>query len=389
MAISSIAYGAIGVSIVFLFASVLVTHFQELFAQAWQKRPRLLKSAIIDLIQINVAQTGVAGSADPNRDQKIDVDALAKSVYNHGLVNGLLPGAQMPAYVPAKNFAMAFLHRFGEQVAAKNAPDATGAVPQLTLDQQIALLPDDCVLKGTLQALAKQADNQIDRFQTLLEKYYDNVMDRVGGIYKQWARKLSFLVGFGVVVVLNLDSIAVFRAIDADVRLQAAVSSASDVLHAAHNAAAAPPADKAGAGETPPAPALQESTAQVMATVLAAMKPLVDAHLPIGWSSLPQGASCPINYTPIIDISSQTDTTNGKPAVTIVYSPKCLSNCLLTDLLYKLLGWLVTAFAASFGAPYWFRVFEQIIRLTGMKPGHDEDEPGNRATQQAGQPAGA
>jgi hypothetical protein len=37
-----------------------------------------------------------------------------------------------------------------------------------------------------------------------------------------------------------------------------------------------------------------------------------------------------------------------------------------------LLGWLITAVAALFGAPFWFDALQSIIRLKGAGPSPDE-----------------
>ncbi|MCW2525306.1 MAG: hypothetical protein JWM76_166, partial [Pseudonocardiales bacterium] len=41
------------------------------------------------------------------------------------------------------------------------------------------------------------------------------------------------------------------------------------------------------------------------------------------------------------------------------------------DVILKIVGWLVTAFAVSFGAPFWFEALSKLgnLRNTGTKPG--------------------
>lgn len=361
MAISSIAYGAIGLSIIYLFAAVVVSHVQEWISQVLQKRAKLLQTAIKDLVRINIAQDGAAKIPDQAKGTEIDVAQLADAVYNHGLVNGLLPGASLPAYVPAKNFAMAFLHRFGEQLDALKS-DANNK--SLSLKDQVDLLPNDSALKATLQALVMQANGRLDAFRDLLEKHYDNVMDRVAGMYKQWSRKISLVVALGVAVLLNLDTVAVFRAIDTDVRLQGAVMKATEVLQAS-------PGVSQGENQKKNSDGGPTVTDKLFATVVSAIKPLVEARLPIGWTGTEPADHCMIGFTPIISI----DTSKVGEATDVEYRAKCLSFGNLGELFYKVMGWLITAVAASLGAPFWFRIFENTIRLTGLKPAHDEDEP--------------
>jgi hypothetical protein len=47
--------------------------------------------------------------------------------------------------------------------------------------------------------------------------------------------------------------------------------------------------------------------------------------------------------------------------------------------LETLLGWLITAVATLFGAPFWFDALEQIIRLKGSGPSPAEKRSGTGA----------
>jgi hypothetical protein len=47
--------------------------------------------------------------------------------------------------------------------------------------------------------------------------------------------------------------------------------------------------------------------------------------------------------------------------------------------LWTLLGWLITAFATLFGAPFWFDALQQFVRLKGAGPSPDEKRSGSGA----------
>jgi hypothetical protein len=47
-------------------------------------------------------------------------------------------------------------------------------------------------------------------------------------------------------------------------------------------------------------------------------------------------------------------------------------------MLWSFFGWLITAFAALFGAPFWFDVLQSVIRLKGSGP-----SPAEKANKQA------
>jgi hypothetical protein len=74
---------------------------------------------------------------------------------------------------------------------------------------------------------------------------------------------------------------------------------------------------------------------------------LLDAGLPIGW---PSGH--------VFDMS------DGRSAPTYVWTSGTFGQ--------SLVGWLITAFATLFGAPFWFDALQSIIRLKGAGPSPDE-----------------
>jgi hypothetical protein len=43
------------------------------------------------------------------------------------------------------------------------------------------------------------------------------------------------------------------------------------------------------------------------------------------------------------------------------------------------LGWLITAFATLFGAPFWFDTLQRIVRLKGSGPSPAEKQAGTAA----------
>ena len=86
---------------------------------------------------------------------------------------------------------------------------------------------------------------------------------------------------------------------------------------------------------------------------MANIKSLLDAGLPIGWP--------PGHVFEIID---------AKGAATYIWASQTFGQ--------SLVGWLITAFATLFGAPFWFDALQSVIRLKGAGP-----SPGDKATKRA------
>src|SRR5262249_19167674 len=125
---------------------------------------------------------------------------LAALFYKHPLILGLGSGERKPSYIPAQYFSSVL-----EQVlkAGKSGQDYA------TL---IGNLPDG-PLKQKLSALADRVGNEAAAIRTEVEHWFDTTMDRVSGWYKRQAQKIVLAVAFVLVIALNADSFAVFRAL--------------------------------------------------------------------------------------------------------------------------------------------------------------------------------
>lgn len=359
MSVSTIAYAAVGLSIIYFVTAVLVSHASEICSYYVQMRAKMLETSILNLI---AGKDRTKSSED--KTDIIDMTDLAEAVYNHGLINGLLPYDSKPAYIPAANFTMAFVHRMQEaaqKITSKVNPDT---IP--SLQDQINLLPDDCAIKSTLLALNQKAQNSLETFRTLLETHFDNVMDRVSGKYKQWSKLISVGFAFAIVISFNIDSIAIFRAIDTDVHLQSAIGNAATVLNV-------PACSSTSTDTTCKLPVNTQTAASHETTerdvtlpqiIAKTMTPLLNAHLPVGWVTPSKGETCAVNVTPFIVVVRVDD---GKQTAA-EYKAKCMSAFWSKEGIYKVFGWIITVAAASLGAPFWFLFFEETVRLTGMKP---------------------
>jgi TRAP-type C4-dicarboxylate transport system permease small subunit len=192
-----------------------------------------------------------------------------------------------------------------------------GAAPTNPIDLQISQLKAniDNKLNGGNKQLKAMLDGMIDRAQgeeqkvrAELSKWFDNGMDRIGGLYKRWSQIVSFVFALLISIALNI--------------------SAVDVATALWNHSA----------DTSAIAGIKQADLPAVLEVLDKLH--AGTALPIGW---PHAATA----TPATLIS----------------------------------GWIITAFAALFGAPFWFDLLQQIIRLkgTGPSPGEKADNKGAAA----------
>jgi len=311
---------AVGLILVYLLVSVICTAVRE-GIETWLKtRAAYLEHGIRQLLQDRQG-TG-----------------LAKDLFNHPLIFGLFtsdaytPGANrnepnltqtgrgMPSYIPSKNFATALLDLAARGPVKSDTMDARNATP-ITLEsiRRGAADIQSPQIQRVLLAAVDTAQGDLDKAQKSIEDWYDSSMDRVSGWYKRSTQKMILSIGLLVAMTMNIDSLAIIGDLYK-----------TDATRAALVAAAG----KEKGNET----AAQAETA------------LANLHLPIGWSKASLSLRCPDNW--------------------------------MKGFVFPWIGWILTAIAASLGAPFWFDVLNKVmvIRST-VKPREKSPEEGSEDRQ--------
>jgi hypothetical protein len=163
-------------------------------------------------------------------------------------------------------------------------------------------------------ALDEEAEH-VERFRRSIERSFDDVMDRVSGWYKRRVQLILFIVAITLTVAINADSYSIAQRLWKDPALRGAVvAQASQVV-------------KNGKAECAQVDAQTPKT-DAAANCVAEVKNL---GVPLGWSNA----------------TSPHDTWSA---------------------LGKIIGLLVTGFALSLGAPFWFDLLGKVSNLRGAGP---------------------
>jgi len=192
-------------------------------------------------------------------------------------------------------------------------------------------LPPDSNLAGSLGALLSGMEGDPVQCRAAVATWFNEAMDRVGGWYKRWSQLILFAVGLVVAVVLNADSLNVATRLWSDASLRDQMTLvASDVLRS-------PPPSNSSTG--------QDSAA-------------VAKQFDAGLAGLRQ-TSVQLNSLPI-----------GWDKETRAYWNLSAWQTEWTGWLMAICGWLLTALAASLGAPFWFDLLGKAInmRMAGATP---------------------
>ena len=135
-----------------------------------------------------------------------------------------------------------------------------------TIQHYIGQLPDSMsTLRTSLQALAANAGDDITLFRTSVEHWYDDHMDRVSGWYKRHAARITLVVGAILVLLLNINTITIGRALYSDSAIRSAVSTV------------------AAKG----APARRARQQNCLAGLETQLSTAAQAGLPLGWGIVP------------------------------------------------------------------------------------------------------
>ncbi len=340
---------ALGMAFIYLLLSLIASAIQELLSSLVESRSANLYNGIRSLL-----------SGDTE---------LVERLYNHGLIAGLYrnplqdfaglggssfrrvrlwlqplvgiariappPGNEptldpllLPAYIPARTFALALMDLLNPSRATNW--DLMSGIRQTLQDPSA-----QGKTYVALRALALRAGDDGEAFQSSLEDWYNDAMDRVSGWYKKHVQNVLLVVAVLLAVSFNVDSIRIGRTLWVEPTLRQAVTTAADAY--IQGATAAAPA-----AQLPPSGSPDYPGARLQSTVSAFNDVSSNLNLPVGWHrTLPQ-------YWQTLQHPSWT---------------------LTRIALQSGIGWLITAFALSFGAPFWFDTLNRFMIVRGtIKP---------------------
>jgi hypothetical protein len=251
----------------------------------------------------------------------------------------------LPAYIDSGQFARALLDvtRLSAASAADVAAAPPGAKPgTASLDAAIAAIADPQI-HDFVKGAADRTQGDIQAIENEVAAWFDNAMDRVSGEFKRWTQAATFTIALASAVLFNIDSIRVGETLWEHPAI-------ADQLLAAEQ----PQPPQSGA-VSPSTPAQSPNFLADERTAVDNIQALLNAGLPIGW---PSGH--------VFDVS------NGRGDPAYIWSSQTFGQ--------SLVGWLITAFATLFGAPFWFDALQSIIRLKGSGPSPEEKASGRAAS---------
>lgn len=195
------------------------------------------------------------------------------------------------------------------------APSSPGG-PKTISDIRKAVegLPQNSGLRRSLLVLIDEAGDDVNKVQKNLEVWFNNSMDRVSGWYKKRTQTIILFIALGVVGAINADTIRISKALSNDSALREAI-----VAQAREYARSNPQAT---------------TTTSAQQRIEQNIDKLEQLGVPLGYKGeVPDG----FNWW-----------------------------------MSKLLGLLLTAAAASLGAPFWFDMLNKFVNVRSAGKSPDE-----------------
>lgn len=234
-------------------------------------------------------------------------------VKDHALIRAVAhERTGMPSYIPASAFSSAL---FDTLVPT----DGEHPMTYKQLREAICRLPRSS--RTALLTLTNSAEGNLVTARANVEHWFDNAMERVSGAYKRHVTVWLFGLGFVIAAGTNADSIRLVQRFEHEGALRAAVTAKADKVDAANRKLAVELSD-------------------------------IDQMNLLFWDT---------------EQLSTADTEARCPRA--LRQPE-LSGSWFRWVLFKLMGFVMTALAVSLGAPFWFDLLGRLVNLraTGARP---------------------
>jgi hypothetical protein len=313
---------AIGMALVYLLLSFVAAAVREGIESLLKERSTFLRRGISELL----------------RDESLTTD-----LFNHPQVSALYRGTyeqakaskQLPSYIPARNFALALMDiAVRGRDASSQIESGPGSAPLsvAAIRQNVTRIGNPGVQRVVLSAIDLSGGN-FERAQKAIESWFDSAMDRVSGWYKHRTQRILIVTGVIVAIVANVDTIRIAHKLYNDPgQRQLAVAMAGSIVSE----------PQPGQGTTAASAAREGARADSLAGVM--LRRLDALELPIGWPDQE----------------------------------------FARDWYMRVIGWLITGFAISFGAPFWFDLLNKMMVIRSTVKPHEKSPEESSEDRQTG-----
>ncbi|WP_153799396.1 hypothetical protein [Foetidibacter luteolus] len=357
----------IGLVFIYLLYSLLASILQEFIAVKLAFRSKILEKAILRMLEdgktthkYRIIDRFKGFAHLLGRPNLLKNKKIASWFYAHPLIKYLGEDNffSKPAYISSRNFSKVLidllhgldgnseLHALKIKQAIETGTIATFAVdtvneksnPAIEAISAAGIAAKEKINEDTtlfLQSLWRDASGDVNKFRTLLEQWFDDTMDRATGWYKRYTKYLLFIIGLIIAIGFNLDTISIVKKLARDPKLREQL---------VNNASAY----------------MKEN--QDLGMRMQAMREK-------GLDSTVEFLSMQASYD---DLSRRSRELSDSANSLIRKDIKNVNDLLgmgwdhgfLRGVTGKsIIGWLITAFALSLGAPFWYDMLSKLMKV--------------------------
>ena len=307
---------AVGLSFTYFLLAAMVSFIQEFIAGLFKWRGTYLNKAI-DVILDNRPEASYAwGGISAWFTAHFTTGApatlvVAAGVHNNDVVAQLVADVRShPLLRNGPNDLPSYMSAGNFATALLTALRDGSSLPVFSqVERKIALLPAGDLQK-ILLGFVTTAGGDLDKLHDAIEGWFDTEMDRLSGLYKRAAQYMMLILGGVFVLALNVNSLQLAKALWVESPVQRAA------LMAQANAAVSQSTGADG----------------FISNVQSSMSALNGLELPIGWGGAP--------LHPLTGVA----------------------------VLAAIAGWVLSIFAITLGAPFWFDIVQNIVNLRNAGP---------------------
>ncbi len=306
---------AIGLALMFLFQSILISGINDLLISLFSVRGKILKNFLV--------------SALKTKDAK---DTIFEKLNNTSFINSLKRSKNFPSEITAKNFSDGIIDLI--------IKEDTGKDNFITkLHHNINQLPDSDFKEVLIRRL-QESDMSYERFKTSIESWYNEYMDNVSKWYKKRITYAIYLFSFLTTVALNVDAIFVMNELWKNPSLrESAVTMSENVIKKEYNEITQKKYNS-----------LLTDSSNLKDTINVNLTKISDSYqnlylldFPITWA-----------YTYHIQNKENVSIEERSLWFKICWAARQLS-------LEKIIGFIITTLAVSIGAPIWYDLIRKLV----------------------------
>jgi len=218
----------IGLVLIYLLYSLLVSIIGEMLSSRMRIRAKMLKNTIASMLMDDNEEKSIKIWHEKLRHRILWIKrswhdffsytrpdfkySLAEKFYNYPSIKylGKNEFKNLPSYISKENFSDTLFNMLREK--------GTGTDDMVKIDfcLKYNTLNIDNETKKHITNLFKTADNNPDIFKASLRNWFDETMDRLNGWYKRRLQFILFWFGFIIAISFNVDTIKIVKQLSKD-----------------------------------------------------------------------------------------------------------------------------------------------------------------------------